>query len=46
MYLRWVVDDRGDLFGVAFESGHNLLLSAVKHHHILISATWRARERE
>lgn len=40
-----MVDDRGDLLGVTLECGHNLLLVLVKHHHILISTTWKITER-
>lgn len=42
-YLGGMVNDRRDLLGVALEGGHNLLLILVKHHHVLIRATCKAR---
>lgn len=38
-YLGWMVNDRGDLFGVTLKCCHDLLLVLVKHHHVLISST-------
>lgn len=37
-YLRWMVNDRGDLLRVTLECCHNLLLILVKHHNVLISS--------
>ena len=40
VYLGRVVDDRRDLLGVTLQRGHDLLLALVKHHNVLIGATW------
>lgn len=34
-----MINDGGDLLGVALKCCHNLLLVLVKHHHVLIGST-------